>query len=248
MTRVHHTPGGRASLALGDCVRILDDASPAPFVDAVIADSPYCSGGANVAESARVGKQGKTAASLGWFEGDNMGPAGLAYLLREVCRASLPQLRPDGSIFVFCDWRMVTVAAPACESAGLRLRNIIVWDKGTPSLGYGFRPQHELILHLSHRRSTFHRFDLGNVLRFDRPKRKGKAHPTEKPVDLLSALIEVATPAAGVVLDPFAGSASTGEAALRLGRSFFGIERDERFWGPACDRLDRLDPAAAAAA
>ena len=49
-------------------------------------------------------------------------------------------------------------------------------------------------------------------------------HPTVKPTDLMRYLCRLVTPAGGVVLDPFAGSGSTGKAAILEGFRFIGIE------------------------
>lgn len=52
-------------------------------------------------------------------------------------------------------------------------------------------------------------------------------HPTVKPTDLMRYLCRLVTPAGGVVLDPYAGSGSTGKGAVLEGFKFIGIERDE---------------------
>jgi DNA modification methylase len=62
-------------------------------------------------------------------------------------------------------------------------------------------------------------------------------HPTVKPLALMRWLVGLVTPPEGIVLDPFAGSGSTGVAALLEGRSFLGIEREERYVDIACARL-----------
>lgn len=68
--------------------------------------------------------------------------------------------------------------------------------------------------------------------------RRGLAlHPTEKPVDLLRPLIEYACPPAGTVLDPFAGSSSTLDAARQTGRRAIGIEISEKYAEKAARRL-----------
>jgi site-specific DNA-methyltransferase (adenine-specific) len=54
-------------------------------------------------------------------------------------------------------------------------------------------------------------------------------HPTVKPTDLMRYLCRLVTPHGGVVLDPFAGSGSTGKAAVLEGFRFVGIERDEAY-------------------
>jgi site-specific DNA-methyltransferase (adenine-specific) len=59
---------------------------------------------------------------------------------------------------------------------------------------------------------------------------RGRAlHPTEKPLGILDPLIRYACPPGSVVLDPFAGSGSTAEAARLTGRKAILIETDERY-------------------
>jgi DNA modification methylase len=54
-------------------------------------------------------------------------------------------------------------------------------------------------------------------------------HPTVKPIELMSWLVRLVTPPGGLVLDPFAGSGSTGAAALLEGARFLGIEQDREY-------------------
>jgi DNA modification methylase len=68
-----------------------------------------------------------------------------------------------------------------------------------------------------------------------RPRRN--THPTVKPVDLMGWLVRLVCPPGGLVLDPFAGSGSTGVAALREGRRFLGIERERDYAQIARARL-----------
>jgi DNA modification methylase len=58
------------------------------------------------------------------------------------------------------------------------------------------------------------------------PTRKGNFHPTVKPTDLMRYLCRLVTPPAGLVLDPFMGSGSTGKAAVLEGFAFVGIDLD----------------------
>lgn len=64
-------------------------------------------------------------------------------------------------------------------------------------------------------------------------------HPTEKPVPILRPLIEYACPPGGLVLDPFAGSGSTLEAARQTGRRAIGIEAREDYAEKAARRLSQ---------
>jgi len=66
---------------------------------------------------------------------------------------------------------------------------------------------------------------------------QGVGHPTAKPIPLLEYLIKTYTRHGDVVLDPTMGSGSTGVAALRSGRTFVGIEKDETYFATAHDRL-----------
>ena len=61
------------------------------------------------------------------------------------------------------------------------------------------------------------------------PKPQGNNHPTVKPTDLMRYLCRLVTPAGGLVLDPFAGSGSTGKAAVLEGFEFVGIEREAAY-------------------
>ena len=70
--------------------------------------------------------------------------------------------------------------------------------------------------------------------------RKGAIHPTQKHVDLLRPLIEYACPPGGLVVDPFAGSGSTLDAARASGRRAIGIEANEAYAEKAARRLDQL--------
>ncbi|WP_119731794.1 site-specific DNA-methyltransferase [Thermomonospora amylolytica] len=66
---------------------------------------------------------------------------------------------------------------------------------------------------------------------------RGAIHPTQKPLGILTPLIEYACPPGGTVLDPFVGSGSTLEAARLTGRRAIGIELHEPYAEAAARRL-----------
>ena len=64
-------------------------------------------------------------------------------------------------------------------------------------------------------------------------------HPTQKWLPMVSYLVGAIVPHDGAALDPFMGSGTTGVAAIRLGRSFIGIEREPKYFDIACERISR---------
>ena len=68
--------------------------------------------------------------------------------------------------------------------------------------------------------------------------RRGRLHPTQKPVELLEYLIKTYTNEGEIVLDFTAGSGSTGVACINTGRKFIGIELDEKYFNIAENRIE----------
>ena len=66
-------------------------------------------------------------------------------------------------------------------------------------------------------------------------------HPTQKPLVLLSRIIMASTKPGAWILDPFAGSSTTGIAANLLGRRFLGIEREEEFAAISKSRREEIE-------
>lgn len=71
-------------------------------------------------------------------------------------------------------------------------------------------------------------------------KAGNRLHPTEKPVNLLRYLTELFSEPGARVLDPFAGSSSTGEAAILTGREAVLVEQDEEFFVKGSKRIQAL--------
>lgn len=76
------------------------------------------------------------------------------------------------------------------------------------------------------------------VLKFNRVERP--LHPTQKPTDLLEYLIKTYTNKNETVLDNCMGSGSTGVACINTNRNFIGIEKDDKYFEIAKDRIEKL--------
>jgi site-specific DNA-methyltransferase (adenine-specific) len=82
---------------------------------------------------------------------------------------------------------------------------------------------------------------MTSVWKMAAPSRSEKAlgkHPTQKPLSLLERIIAASSREADCVLDPFAGSSSTGVAAMRLNRRFVGVETEDEYLALSVRRLE----------
>ena len=114
-------------------------------------------------------------------------------------------------------------------------RGLLVWDKGSPGMGdlSHWGPSYELIASVGSGKIIGGR-DC-SVLRYNTVPSANRNHPTEKPVELISYLIQKLD--AMTILDPFMGSGTTLRAAKDLGRKAIGIEIEERYCEIAVKRL-----------
>lgn len=64
-----------------------------------------------------------------------------------------------------------------------------------------------------------------------------KYHPTQKPVELMMWCIKQLGDFK-LIADPFMGSGTTGVAAIQMGRKFIGIEREQKYFDIACERIE----------
>jgi site-specific DNA-methyltransferase (adenine-specific)/modification methylase len=62
-------------------------------------------------------------------------------------------------------------------------------------------------------------------------------HPTQKPLGVMLWCIDQLPADVGTILDPFMGSGTTGVAAVKRGRAFYGIEREPKYFDIACRRI-----------
>lgn len=158
-------------------------------------------------------------------------------------------LKEDGTIWVCGTYHNIYSVEQALIELGFKILNIVVWHKiDPPPTPYGGRLNFsaEYIVWARKNENVKHCFnyeilkqinngvEMPDVWRFSRPgfweRTKGK-HPTQKPLRLLNRIMQVCTRKDFIVLDPFAGSCTTGIAANLLGRKFIGIDR-------SCEYLD----------
>ena len=154
-------------------------------------------------------------------------------------------LKPTGTIWVTGTLHIYPSVGMALLRNGFRLLNDVIWEKPNPPPNLGrrtFTHSTEVLLWASKSgKGTRHKYtfnygemrrenggkQMKTVWRMNAPraseKRFGK-HPTQKPLELIERCLRASTNEGDVVLDPFAGSGSTGVAALELGRRFIGIE------------------------
>ena len=91
-------------------------------------------------------------------------------------------------------------------------------------------------------------FYVAKAPKSERPVVDGVAHPTVKPVSLMSWLVRLVTPPGGTVLEPFAGSGTTVEAAMREGFNVVAVEREADYLPLIRARIDRENARQAAEA
>jgi DNA modification methylase len=144
--------------------------------------------------------------------------------LHECLRAFHPKLTENAHVLCFCHWRQEPAFRTALECAGYQLRGSLIWLKNNTGMGdpnTTFAPKHERILHAVKGSPLLFRREADVI---EAARIESDQHPTEKPVALLSRLIETLTVEGELVADPFGGVASTLVAAKKLGRAYWGCE------------------------
>lgn len=157
------------------------------------------------------------------------------------------KLKDDGTIWISGTYHNIFSVANNLTELGFKILNVITWAKTNPPPNISCRyftyssefiiwarksvkkPHHfnyELMKQLNDDKQMTDVWRLPAIAPWE--KTCGK-HPTQKPLALLTRIILASTDKNAWVLDPFAGSSTTGIAANLVGRRFLGIEREREF-------------------
>ena len=188
---------------------------PSESVDLVITDPPYESLEKHRAIGTTTRLSHSKASSNDWFR--IFPNARFPELFREVYRV----LANDRHFYLFTDAETMFVAKPAAESAGFRFWKPLVWDKRKIGMGYHYRSRYEFVLFFEKGKRRLADLSVPDIIAHPRVHR---GYPTEKPVAVSEVLVRQSTEPGEIVADPFMGSASTGVAAISLGRRFLGTD------------------------
>lgn len=169
------------------------------------------------------------------------------------------KLKDNGTIWVSGTYHNIFAVANCLSDLGFKILNVITWAKTNPppniscryftystefiiwARKWPKRPHqynYEMMKHLNGGKQMSDVWRLPAIAPWE--KSCGK-HPTQKPLALLTRIILASTSPGAWVLDPFAGSSTTGIAANLIDRRFLGIERESEFVELSRNRRLELD-------
>ena len=176
------------------------------------------------------GKGAAKAGAASWFK--TIPNSAYKPLAREWARV----LKPSGCLVLFGDDETQSFTAiPALVEAGwapigpgsTTYYREVIWDKVRIGMGYGTRRQHERVIVWRRPHAWAWQenpdYDGGFASIQSCPPVRG-GYPTEKPMELLARLVRQFSRPGDLVIDPFCGSGSSGQAALATGRSWAGAD------------------------
>jgi site-specific DNA-methyltransferase (adenine-specific) len=200
-------------------------------IDCIITDPPYESLEKHRAVGTTTRLKKSDASSNVWFS--VIPNSSFPELMQQMYRV----LKKDRHFYLFCDQETMFAAKPAAEKAGFKFWKPLVWDKCAIGMGYHYRARYEFILFFEKGKRKLNNLSIPDILAH---KRIHNGYPTQKPAPLIKVLIEQSTQSAEMILDPFMGSASTGEAALTQGRNFIGADIADYALQTSSKRLEAL--------
>lgn len=220
-------------MAQGDCL-VVSKQIPDNSVDLILTDPPY-----NIARKSNFESMGRSSIDFGEWDHD----ADILSWIDDASRA----LKPTGTIIIFNDWHNLGDISKKLNECGLIEKDIFRWIKANPmprNRDRRYITDFEMaIVAVGKKKWTFNRQDD----KYERPEfrcpivaGKEKFHPTQKPVQLMEHLLKIHSNENDIVLDPFAGSGSTGVACANLNRRFLGIELDKKYFEIAKERIESV--------
>lgn len=176
-------------------------------------------------------------------------------------------LKPNGTIWISGTYHSIYQCGFALQIAGYHILNDISWFKpnASPNLSCRFfTASHETLIWARKGKKAKHTFNynlmkngewpedqikkpglqMRSVWSINTPKpaeKKFGKHPTQKPFDLLKRIVLASTNKTDLVLDPFAGSSTTGLAAYFYGRKFIGIDSEKQYLNLSIKRFEDLN-------
>lgn len=213
---------GDCTLYLGDCIEILPTLDK---VDAVITDPPYGIGESSkkVASRQRGGKLGNLLGYKGKAMADQKDYGEFDWDQKTPPQEMIDLMREKSTFQAIFGGNYFTLPPTSCW---------LVWDKlngqndfADCELAWTNWPK--AVRRIQWRWNGMIR--QGNEERY---------HPTQKPLEVMKWVIDLC-PKAGVILDPYMGSGTTGVAAIQLGKKFIGIEREKSYFEIACRRIEQ---------
>ena len=169
------------------------------------------------------------------------------------------KLKDNGTIWISGTYHNIFSVANCLTQLGYKILNVITWAKTNPPPNiscryFTYSTEFVIWARKSAKVAHYYNYDLmrhinGGTQMTDvwrlpaiAPWEKScTKHPTQKPLGLLSRIILASTKAGAWILDPFAGSSTTGIAANLLGRRFLGIEREEEFIAISRARREEIE-------
>lgn len=230
----------------GDAIKLMREI-PDESIDLVLTDPPYGLGQVAVI-TRNGGKFGKTT-PLGKSLVDNpLTAKGVHW--KDWIPIAYEKLKPTGILITFCQKRDISYIYDFLESElNMVVRHVAVWAKTNPpaqARKVKWMDAWEPIIIATKNRGSGHHYNWrGGQHRdvIETPICMGKErtpHPTQKPLKLIETLIRWWSFEEDWVLDPFAGSGTTGVACQKLNRNCIMFEIDEK-WKPIIEKRLKLD-------
>jgi site-specific DNA-methyltransferase (adenine-specific) len=169
--------------------------------------------------------------------------------LRDWIEAVKPKLKASYSGFIFCDARMQYKFETIIKDY-FEIKNRLVWIRKNMANGRviknRFISSYEVVFYFGNKDLNLpaswgeERFDSFEYATPQSNFNEGKFHPTQKPLELFKRLVKVGSKEHDLVLDPFAGSGTTGLACLELKRDCILIEKEDEYITTIKGRLNGM--------